>query len=154
MKKLSLFLCLACLFANLLTGQTKEIFTEDKTDALYIQAIKNYTEFLDSLVSKKIYIQDETYLTGIPKKVNGHQIKKVGIEKRRKYFRRNPSHLGLIKISPLRLKDGLYSITLIPYQAEILSNGTLNFRDLYFHRTSFRYINGTFREEKTESGEL
>lgn len=154
MKKLSLFLYLACLFANLLTGQSKEPFTEDETDALYLQAIENYTEYLDSLVSKKIYIQDETYLTGIPKKINGHKIKKVGIEKRGKYFRRNPSHLGLIKISPLRLKDGLYVITLIPYQAEILRDGTLNYRRLYYHRTCFRYINGTFREEKTESGVL
>lgn len=142
------------LITNIVLGQPDEVeklFGPTETDSLYILAIRNYTEELDGLNSKVIYVQYENYLSRIPKTVNGFQIIRLGLVNRKEHFRKNKNQLTLVQISSLNLKDGLFSISLIPYSAKLKSKRKLELSYSHFHKTYFRYVNGKLIIDKIES---
>lgn len=134
--------------------EADELINDGRRDSLYIQSIANYVDYLDSLVSRKLYIQKESYLNRIPKKINGYRIVMVDKKKRNKHFLRNKSSLGLIKISPLFSKDSLYSISLLPYKAELKQDGEMDFNYTYFYRTYFKISEDEWVVDRTERGNV
>jgi len=166
MTKNSILLITIILFVNIGFGQSDEVkmlFKPTETDSLFITAIKNYTVELNSYDnqltangpnSKIIYIQYESYLSRIPKTINGYQIIQLGLGNRKKHFRKNKNRLSLVEISPLTLKDGLFSITLVPYGAKLKRKQKLELSYSHFNRTYFKYVGGKLIIEKIENGEI
>lgn len=152
------------LFASNAFGQSdevKKLFEPTETDSLYILAIENFTKQVDTLRNERnsidrnpkvIYIQYENYLSRVPKKINGYQIIKLGLANRKEYFRKNKNRLTLVEISPLVIKDGLFSITLIPYGARLKGKRKLDLSYSSYNRTYFKYVDGKLIMEKFESG--
>ncbi|MBO0328923.1 hypothetical protein [[Muricauda] lutisoli] len=164
MIKRSILTILIFLFTINVFGQSDEVqklFEPTETDSLYILAIKNFTKQIDNLRNnrnstdtnpKVIYIQYENYLKRVPNKINGYQILKLGLGNRKEYFRKNKNRLTLVEISPLTLKDGLFSITLIPYGAKLKGKFKMNLTYSSWNTTYFKYINGKLVMDKYESG--
>lgn len=155
MTKKSIFTIVLFLFASIAFGQSdevKKLFEPTETDSLFILAIENYSEELDGLDSKIIYIQHENYLSRIPKTINGFQIVRLGLANRKEHFKKNKNRLTLIEISPLTIKDGLFNITLIPYGAKLKGKRKLDLSYSHFHRTYFKYADGQLIMDGIESG--
>ncbi len=151
----SLYSILFLLLANFAFAQSDEIkklLKPKETDSLFILAIENYVKGLHGLESKTIYIQYENYLSRLPKTINGFEIIKLGLANRKKYFRKNKNRLTLVEISPLKIENGLFNITLTPYGAKLKGKRKLELSYSHFHRTYFKYLNGRLIMDKTESG--
>jgi hypothetical protein len=131
-----------------------------ETDSLYLIAIEKYTNELDALYTKNtdeendkiIYIQYESYLQLIPSEINGYEIQKLGLANRKKHFKANKNKLYLVEISTLRIENGRFSITLIPYFAELKRRKKLHLSLSGWTNVFFEYINGKLIYEKTENG--
>jgi hypothetical protein len=164
MKIKSIIAIVFFLFANVALAQSdeiKKIFEPTETDSLYILAIENYTKQLDTLYkqnqfrekpSKIIYLQSESYLIRIPKTINGHQIIRIGLANQKEHFRKNKNRLTLVEISPLTLKDGLFSITLVPYGAKLKGKFKMDLSYSGYDTTYFKYVEGKLVIHKYETG--
>jgi len=163
MTKNSILILIFYLFSNVVLGQSEEVkklFEPTETDSLYILAIRNYTQHSDTLYkenplrerpSKILYLRHENYLSRLPKIINGYQIIRLGLANQKKYFRKNKNRLTLIEISPLTLKDGLFSITLIPYGARRKGKSKMDLSYSGYDRTYFKYEDGKLIMDKFES---
>ena len=162
MNKNSIYIILFFFTTNILLSQYKterieDFFKTNETDSLYITAIKNYTQELDSLITKNqypkiIYLEHQNYLSRLPKEINGYQIISLGLANRKEYFKKNTNKLALVEISPLFLKDGLFSITLLLYGAKLKGKMNLDLSFSHFNRTYFKFTDGKLVEVKNETG--
>ena len=164
MTKNSIFILILSLFANVVFGQSEEVkklFEPTETDSLYILAVENFTKQIDTLENenksieqspKVIYLQDENYLRRIPKTINGYQIIRLGLANRKEHFRKNKNRLTLVEISPLTLKDGLFSITLVPYGAKLKGKFKMKLTYSSWNTTYFKYADGKLVMHKFETG--
>ena len=164
MTKNSIVTALFFLFAGIAFGQSEEVkklFEPTETDSLYILALQNYTQHSDTLYkenplrerhSKIVYLRHENYLSRLPKTINGYHIIRLGQANQKKYFRKNKNSFTLVEISSLTLKDGLFSITVIPYGAKRKGKSKMDLSYSGYDRTYFKYVDGKLVMDKFESG--
>jgi hypothetical protein len=131
-----------------------------ETDSLYLTAMEKYTVEIDSFYNKysqkkqpkTIYIEYQDYISKIPDSINGYRIQKIGLGNRKKIFRENKNELRYVKIFPLTINEGTFSITLIPYFAELKRKNHLFLSLSDWTRVFFEFKNGRLIYEKTENG--
>ena len=131
-----------------------------ETDSLYLIAIEKYVLEIDSFYNKysqqkqpkTIFIEYQDYLSKIPDSINGYRIQKIGLGNRKKIFRKNKNELRYVKIFPLTLKDGQFSITLIPYFAELKKRNHLFLSLSDWTKILFDFKNERLIYNKTENG--
>ena len=146
-----------------LFGQEKNQYSQllklSETDSLYLTSIEKYIVEIDSFYNKysqvkqpkTIFIEYQDYLAKIPDSINGYRIQKIGLGNRKKIFKENKSELRYVTISPLTISEGQFSITLIPYFAELKRKNHL-FLDLSdWTKVFFEFKNGRLIYDKTEN---
>ncbi len=139
-----------------------ELLNRSETDSLYLLAIKKYILEIDSfhnkalhkIPPKTIYLEYQDYLKKLPESIDGFEIKMIGIENRRKVFRKNGNHLRYVKIHPLSIIDGEFHIVVLPYRARLKKGNFMNL--ILFRWTSivFEFKNGQLMYKRTENGEV
>ncbi|MBE7441969.1 MAG: hypothetical protein HS119_05895 [Flavobacteriales bacterium] len=145
-------------------GQNKnwssELLKMSETDSLYLTAIEKYTIEIDSFYNKysqtkqptTIFIENQEYVSKIPDSINGFRIQKIGLGNRKKIFRENKNKLRYVKVSPLTIRNGEFSITLTPYFAELKGKNHLFLSLSDWTRVFFEFKNGRLIYKKTENG--
>jgi len=131
-----------------------------ETDSLYLTSIEKYIVEIDSFYNKYsqvkqtkiIFIEYQDYLSKVPDSISGYRIQKIGLGNRKKIFRENNGELRYVKIFPLSIKEGQFSITLIPYFAELKRKNHLFLSLSDWTKVIFEFKNGRLNYEKTENG--
>ncbi len=131
-----------------------------ETDSLYFLAIEKYIVEIDSFYNKYsqqkqpkiIFIEYQDYLSKIPDSINGYKIQKIWLGNRKKIFRENRNELRYVKIFPLSLMDGQFSIKLIPYFAELKRKNHLFLSLSDWTKIFFEFENGRLIYKKTDNG--
>lgn len=138
-----------------------------ETDSLYLTAIEKYIVEIDSFYNKYsqtkqpkiIFIEKDSYLSTIPDSINGYRIQKIGGGNKRKIFRENRNKLRYVKIFPLTIEKGVFSITLTPYYAQLKRRFFLSLRKNVLHLgfsdwtiIFFEFKNGRLIYTKTKNG--
>jgi len=108
-------------------SQSSEGLRMTETDSLYLTAIEKYIIEIDSFYNKykkakkhkTIFIEYKEYIDKIPESINRYRIQKIGLGNRKQIFKENKNKLRYVKIFPLKIEEGKFSITLIPYFAEL-----------------------------------
>jgi hypothetical protein len=141
-------------------NQNSELIKLSETDSLYMISIEKYIVEIDSFYNKysqvkqpkTIFIEYQDYLANIPESINGYIIQKIGLGNRKKIFRKNKNELMYVKIFPLTINDGQFSITLIPYFAELKRKNHLFLSLSDWTIVIFEFKSGSLIYKKTESG--
>ena len=131
-----------------------------ETDSLYLIALEKYTVELDNFYYKYskekkpgvIFLESDEYLSKIPDSIAGYRIQEIGIENRKRIFRENGNKLKYVKVFPLTLEKGQFSISLIPYNAELNKKNNLLLGLSDWTIVFFKFENKRLIYEKTESG--
>ncbi len=152
------------LIASCALGQNEDAKSEHsemtETDSLYFIALNKYIVEIDSFYNKYssvkqpkiIYLQYKDYLSNIPDSINGCKIQPIGLGNSKKYFRENDNNLRLVKIFPLTLKDGQFTITVIPYFAVLKRRKHLHLSLSDWTIIFFEFKDGHLIYQKTENG--
>jgi len=141
-------------------NQNSELIKLSETDSLYMISIEKYIVEIDSFYNKysqvkqpkTIFIEYQDYLDNIPDSINRYRIQKIGLGNRKKIFRKNKNELMYVKIFPLTINDGQFSITLIPYFAELKRKNHFFLSLSDWTTVIFEFKSGSLIYKKTENG--
>jgi hypothetical protein len=141
-------------------NQNSELIKLSETDSLYMISIEKYIVEIDLFYNKysqvkqpkTIFIEYQDYLNNIPDSINRYRIQKIGLGNRKKIFRKNKNELMYVKIFPLTINDGQFSITLIPYFAELKRKNHLFLSLSDWTTVIFEFKSGSLIYKKTENG--
>ncbi|HEX4373547.1 MAG TPA: hypothetical protein VHZ50_09625 [Puia sp.] len=83
---------------------------------VYLYSLKEYCNSLDSSTVKVIYVKREDFIgESWPKEIRGFKI--IYLETYKKVIEENGGKITLVGISPLELKEGIFSVGVIPFSA-------------------------------------
>ncbi len=106
-----------------------------ENDSLYLIALEKYTVEIDSFYSRysvnpfkyeTIYLEETSLFKNIPDLVNGKEITILTDTNKEYIYNKNGNTLIQVKIFPLKVKNDLIEITVIPYHGKLVKNVSKN----------------------------
>jgi hypothetical protein len=93
---------------------------------VYLFSLKEYCGSLDSSIIKSIYVKRENFIgDSWPKEIRGFKIVYLESLQYKKAIKENRGKITLVGISSLELKEGTFSVGIIPFSASYKDNEVL-----------------------------
>ena len=141
-----------------------------ENDSLYLIALEKYTVEIDSFYTRysdnpskyeTIYLEETNLFKNIPNRINGKEITILTDTNKEHIYNKNGNKLIQLKIFPLKVKNDLIEITVIPYHGKLVKSVSENQINLNYSISLSDWTNVFFKfnceskkweYEKTENG--
>lgn len=152
MKNIFFLMALLLLYANAALGQTASNTELRDSSNIYYQAFKHYCSYLSSGSNNVLLVEENNITTeSIPEQLGELKVEIVDIWELQRKLKKNKS-LMLVRIVPLRVKEGRFFVNIIPFNVQRSKSG-INYVNSGGSKVEFLYdcTNSTFILEETKN---